>query len=314
MNFHIFYVILLENKEDEKSVANIYVPAGLPAAAQLREEGVNITDASRPSDVKAKRILLLNLMPLKEATERQLFRLFSESEENIEFTLMKTFSYTSKNTSAEHLDKFYHSFEEPFIKDSYFDGLIVTGAPVEQLKFDQVVYWEELCHIFEWAKTHIKGIYSICWGAQAALKILYGTEKYLTKDKLFGIYGVGLTEDGKSCPLCKDMPEKFITPQSRYAYVKREDIQNDPALRILAEGEEAGIHMAASKDLKLVCVFGHPEYDKETLSGEYFRDLNRGDDIVFPHNYFVDDNPLLLPDPTWQSVGRSFAAKWINML
>ncbi len=295
-------------------MATVYVPAGLPAAIQLREEGMKIKDIACPSDTKVKRILLLNLMPLKEATERQIFRLFSEAEEDIEFTLMKTFSYTSKNTSEEHLTKFYHSFEEDIIKENFFDGLIVTGAPVEQLKFEQVVYWDELCHIFEWAKTHIKGIYSICWGAQAALNILYGTEKYLTKDKLFGIYDVALTDDGKSCPLCADMPDNFITPQSRYAYVKREDIIEDPSLCILAEGTDAGIHMAASRDLKLVCVFGHPEYDKETLSGEYFRDLNRGDDIVFPHNYFVDDNPLLLPDPTWQSVGRSFAAKWINML
>ena len=291
---------------------SVYVPNGLPAACQLRQEGIDVRDTAAPSG--AKKILLLNLMPLKEATERQLFRLFSPAECDMEFVLMKTFSYTSKNTSEEHLDKFYHSFEDDCIRNGFFDGLIVTGAPVEHLEFNQVVYWEELLEIFEWSKTHVKSVYSICWGAQAALKALYNVDKYLTVDKLFGIYDVSLADDGKNCPLCVDMPDDFIAPQSRYAYVKRDDIASHPDLCILSEGEDAGIHMAASKDLRLVCVFGHPEYDKETLSGEYFRDLNKGEKIVFPHKYFINDDPLLLPEPIWQPVGRSFAAKWIENL
>ncbi len=294
-------------------MATIFVPEDIPSAEALRQEGLSVmSDKNTPAD--AKNIILLNLMPLKESTERHLFRLFSEAEGNVRFILTRTFSYTSKNTTEEYLQKYYTPLTAPQIQDGFFDGLIVTGAPVEHLEFSQVVYWEELRAFFEWSKTHVKSVYGICWGAQAALKCFYGIEKHLTKDKLFGLFDISLTKDSFENKLFQGMPTNFVAPQSRYAYNLPEDIKNNERLFIAASGTEAGMHIVAAKDNSLVCVFGHPEYDKETLSAEYFRDLNKGEEIVFPHNYFINGNPALLPEPTWQKAGRILAANWINSL
>lgn len=294
-------------------MATLFVPEGIPSAEALKQEGLSImSDKDTPSDVK--NIILLNLMPLKESTERHVFRLFSEADGNIRFILVRTFSYTSKNTTEEYLQKYYIPLTAPQIQNGNFDGLIVTGAPVEHLDFTQVVYWDELKMFFEWSKTHVKSVYGICWGAQAALKSFYGIEKHLTKDKLFGLFDISLTEKAKNNVLFKGVPMSFTAPQSRYAYNLPEDVEKDSRLLIAAAGTEAGMHIVVAKDNSLLCVFGHPEYDRETLSAEYFRDLNKGEEIVFPHNYFINDNPSLLPEPTWQKTGRIIAANWINNL
>ena len=212
-------------------MATLFVPEGIPSAETLRQEGLSIMpDKDIPAD--AKNIILLNLMPLKESTERHLFRLFSEADGNIRFILARTFSYTSKNTTEEYLQKYYIPLTDPYIQNGRFDGLIVTGAPVEHLEFSQVVYWEELKGFFEWSKTHVKSVYGICWGAQAALKYFFGIDKYLTKDKLFGLFDISLTEQACENNLFKGIPKNFIAPQSRYAYNLAEDIKKDDRLII----------------------------------------------------------------------------------
>ncbi len=285
------------------------VPYGLPAIETLASEGIKL-NTEYGSCEGAVKILLLNLMPTKQATETQLIRMLSSAGIPCELYLMNTVTYVSKNTDSEYLERFYHGFD--YYKDSYFDGLIVTGAPVEQLDFRQVLYWDELSEIFEWAKSHVSSVYSICWGAQAALYYYYGVPKYLLPEKMFGIYEHTIL-DGSN-PLFSGIKSPFAAPQSRHAAVKKEDILNVKELDLVAYSEVAGVHAVTNKDLSIVCVTGHPEYDADTLAKEYFRDVEKGDDINCPANYFPDDNPVNAPVLCWREDGRTLYGNWVRLL
>ena len=285
------------------------VPAGLPAIEALKAEGIELNTEYGSCDGAVK-ILLLNLMPTKQATETQLIRVLSSAGIPCELYLMNTVTYVSKNTDSEYINRFYKGFD--FYKNSYFDGLIITGAPVEQLDFNQVLYWDELSEIFEWAKTHVSSVYSICWGAQAALYSYYGIPKYLLPEKKFGIFEHKIID--MQNPLLKGIKSPFVAPQSRHAEVKKEDILKVPELSLAAVSDVAGVHVVTNKDLSLVCVTGHPEYDADTLAKEYFRDVEKGDDIKCPVNYFPDNNPVNPPSPTWREDGKTLYGNWIRIL
>lgn len=295
----------------------VYVQKNLPAIEKLRGENFEIIEKENAFPLKRdkslQRILILNLMPTKIATETQLLRLLSASNIDLDITFIQTLTYTSRNTEQAHLCEFYKYFTDEAIKNEFFDGMIITGAPVEHLDFKQVVYWDELCSILDWAKQHIFSIYSICWGAQAALYHFYGIEKHLLPKKIFGNFEHKLVYSAPH-PFLTNIQNTFYAPQSRYAQVYAEDILNHPELDLLAVSDEAGFHIAASKDLRLLCVTGHPEYDKETLSLEYFRDISKGNIIDFPKNYFKDENPALLPDVFWREAGIKLVFNWISVL
>lgn len=288
---------------------SIYVPDGLPALEKLKKEELDIRPYSDGLPENIQKILILNLMPTKQVTETQLIRMFADAKKDTAVYLMNTVSYTSRNTDSEYLDRFYKGFSE--YKDMYFDGLVVTGAPVEHLDFSQVLYWHELCEIFDWAKTNVRKIYTSCWGAQAALMHYYGIQKHPLPEKMFGIF-----EHDVLCPdnpLCENVPNKFLSPQSRHAEVYREDIESCDGLVLLAHSDEAGVMWVASTDNKIVFVTGHPEYDAETLSLEYFRDLEKGDDIKCPKNYFPHDDPAFPPPLTWRDTAKIIYTNWINL-
>ena len=287
----------------------VFVPDGLPALEKLKNENIDVRPYPDKIPENTQKILILNLMPTKQVTETQLIRMFAESKTNVAIYLMNTVSYTSRNTDSEYLDRFYKGFSA--YKDEFFDGLIVTGAPVEHLDFTQVLYWHELCEIFDWAKVNVRKIYTICWGAQAALMHYCGIQKHPLPEKMFGIF-----EHEVLCPenpLCKGLPEKFLAPHSRHAEVYKEDIINCKDLDLLSVSEDAGVLWAATKDLKIVFVTGHPEYDAETLSLEYFRDLEKGDDIKCPKNYFPHDDPAFPPPLTWREFAKIIYTNWINL-
>lgn len=285
------------------------VPSGLPAIETLAAEGIKLnTEYGGVKD--SVRILLLNLMPTKQATETQLIRMLSSAGIPCELYLMNTVTYVSKNTDSEYLEHFYHGFD--YYKNEYFDGLIVTGAPVEQLDFKQVLYWDELTEIFEWAKTHAASIYASCWGAQAALYAYYGVPKYLLPQKMFGIFDHKILDH--SNPLLDGIRSPFASPQSRHAEVREEDLLKIPELSIAAVSDVAGVHIVTNKDLSLVCVTGHPEYDADTLAKEYFRDVEKGDEINCPANYFPDDNPVNAPVLNWREDGKKLYGNWVKLL
>ncbi|MBQ2881167.1 MAG: homoserine O-succinyltransferase [Clostridia bacterium] len=285
------------------------VPSGLPAIETLAAEGIKL-NTEYGSDDRAVRILLLNLMPTKQATETQLIRMLSSADIPCELYLMNTVTYVSKNTDSEYLERFYKGFD--FYKDDYFDGLIITGAPVEQLDFKQVLYWDELAEIFNWAKTHVSSVYSICWGAQAALYAYYGIPKYPLPQKMFGIFEHEITDAEN--PLLKGIKSPFMSPQSRHAEVRKEDILSIPELSLVAVSDIAGVHVVTNKDLSLICVTGHPEYDADTLAKEYFRDVEKGDEINCPSNYFPDDNPINPPVLSWREDGKTLYGNWVRLL
>lgn len=285
------------------------VPSGLPAIDTLAAEGIKL-NTEYGSSGGAVRILLLNLMPTKQATETQLIRMLSSAGIPCELYLMNTVTYVSKNTDSEYLERFYKGFD--FYKDEYFDGLIITGAPVEQLDFKQVLYWDELAEIFRWAKTHVSSVYSICWGAQAALYAYYGIPKYPLPQKMFGIFEHEITDTEN--PLLKGIKSPFMSPQSRHAEVRKEDILSIPELSLVAVSDVAGVHVVTNRDLSLICVTGHPEYDADTLAKEYFRDVEKGDEINCPANYFPDDNPINPPVLSWREDGKTLYGNWVRLL
>ena len=278
----------------------------------LKAENIQIKDKSEKIKDECLNILILNLMPTKIETETQLLRMLSGSICNMDITLMQTFTYTSKNTSSDHLNEFYKVFEDIEIKDKYFDGMIITGAPVEHLDFKQVVYWDELCEILDWAKSHVSSIYSICWGAQAVLKYYYGIEKHLLNNKMFGVFEHKLITPLN--PLCLGFDDVFFAPHSRFAEFLKNDIIENPQLDLLAVSDIAGVHICAAKDFRVVCVTGHPEYDRESLSREYFRDIEKGVDIQCPSNYFPQNNPALTPVIRWRAHGSRLFTNWVNIL
>ena len=287
----------------------VYVPDGLPAISRLKEEKRDIRPYSDGIPENTEKILILNLMPTKQVTETQLIRMISVARKNAAVYLMNTVSYTSRNTASEYIDRFYSSFNE--YKDGYFDGLIVTGAPVEHLDFGQVLYWNELCGIFDWAESHVKKIYSICWGAQAALYHYFGINKHPLPEKMFGVFSHRLIHPEN--PLCAGVEDGFLAPHSRHSDVYSEDIEKCGFLDLLSVSDEAGFLWAATKDRKVSFVTGHPEYDAETLSLEYFRDLEKGDRINCPRHYFPNDNPACPPPLTWRNNAAVIYSNWVDL-
>ena len=262
----------------------INIPDNLPAAEILEQENIFVMKESRAyhQDIRALKIVILNLMPLKEVTETQLLRLLGNSPLQVDIVLLHPKSHDAKNTSEEHLSTFYKTFDE--IKDENFDGLIITGAPVEQLPFEEVDYWKELEEIMEWSLHHVTSTFHICWASQAGLYYHYGIPKYPLNKKLFGIFPHTINKS--KVKLLRGFDNDFLVPQSRHTEVRREDIEKVDELEILAESKEAGIYLVASKDGKQIFVTGHSEYDKDTLRWEYERDVNKGLEIEIPKNYY----------------------------
>jgi homoserine O-succinyltransferase len=247
-------------------------------------------------------------MPKKIVTENQLLRYLSNSPLQVEITLIQTKSYVSQNTPLEHLEKFYSYFDD--IKDQKFDGLIITGAPVEQMEFEDVTYWEELKKIMEWSKTNVFSSLHICWASQAGLYYHYNIPKYDLKEKMFGVFSH--TVNDEMADLTRGLSDIFYAPHSRHTEVKREDIEKVPDIEILSESDEAGVFIVASKDRRKVFITGHLEYDRNTLKDEYIRDLEKGDKIAIPKNYFKNDDPTQTPWQMWRGSANIVFGNWLN--
>lgn len=288
----------------------IKVQKDLPAKAILETENIFIMDEDRASrqDIRPLEILIINLMPIKEETETQLLRALSNTPLQVDCTFLMLESHTSKNTSASHLNKFYVFFDE--VKEKKFDGMIITGAPVENMEFEEVNYWEELTKIMEWSKTNVTSSLHICWGAQAGLYYHYGVPKYKRDTKLSGIYRHRVLD--RKVPLVRSLDDFVMAPHSRYTEVRRADIEKHQELRILAESKEAGILMVMSEDGKQVFIQGHPEYDRMTLNGEYHRDLDKGLNPDIPCNYYEDDDPDTMPVLCWRNAANTIYGNWLN--
>lgn len=288
----------------------IKVQSDLPAKSIIEQENIFIMDENRAisQDIRPLKIAILNLMPVKQDTEIQLLRALSNTPLQVDATFLNVETHVSKNTPASHLNQFYTTFSE--IKDHRFDGLIITGAPVEQLEFEQVTYWNELTEIMEWSKTNVTSTYHICWGAQAGLYYHYGIKKEQLSEKMFGIYNHRVLH--RKVPLVRGFDDEFLAPHSRHTGISREDILACDELQILAESEEAGVFIVMAKDGKQVFVTGHPEYDRMTLDIEYKRDKDKGLPIQVPANYYKDDNPENKPLLTWRSHANSLYTNWLN--
>ena len=288
----------------------IKIPADLPATETLHKENIFVMTESRATtqDIRPLKILLLNLMPTKIATETQLARLLGNSPLQVDMEFLQTASHTPKNTSAEHMISFYKHFED--VKDNKYDGLIITGAPVQQMPFEEVEYWDELCRIMEWSKTNVTSTFHICWGAQAGLYYHYGIQKYPLDKKLFGVF-LHKAEYKRSM-LLRGFDDEFWVPQSRHTTVLREDIEKHPELKILASSEEAGVYAVATERGKQIFITGHSEYDADTLKNEYLRDKNAGLPIDVPKNYFPNDDDTKEPVVRWRSHANLIYSNWLN--
>ena len=288
----------------------INIPEKLPAREILKEEKIFIMDEerARTQDIRPLNILILNLMPEKEKTELQLLRLLGNTPLQVNITFLRTATYHSKNVSNYHLEKFYTTFDQ--IKDRRFDGMIITGAPIEHLEFEEVSYWEELTEIMEWAKGNVTSNLNICWGAQAALYHHYGIGKEMLEKKYFGIFKHRIAEP--TIKLVQGFNDEFLAPHSRHTTVHKEDIDNHPELFLLSKTEDDSPFIIVSKDRKNIMITGHLEYDATTLRDEYQRDLDKGKEIDVPVNYFPDDNPENEPPNTWRSHTHLLFSNWLN--
>ena len=288
----------------------IRIPNELPATKTLTEENIFVMTETRArtQDIRPLQILLLNLMPTKIDTETQLSRLLGNTPLQVELTLLHTKTHESKNTAKEHLLAFYKVFDD--IKDRNFDGMVITGAPVEHLEFEDVEYWNELCEIMEWSKTHVFSTFHICWGAQAGLYYHYGIRKQPLAEKKFGIFEHTVRE--KKSMLFRGFDDTFLAPHSRHTTVLEEDILAESALKILAVSEKAGVYAVKSRNNRQIFITGHSEYDQNTLAKEYFRDVNLGKEIAVPENYFPDDNPENPPRVTWRAHANLLYSNWLN--
>lgn len=288
----------------------IKVQNDLPAIKILESENIFVMQEDRATtqDIRPLKIVIVNLMPTKVATETQLMRLLGNSPLQVDVELLQMASHKSKNTSEEHLTKFYKTFDE--IRGEKFDGMIVTGAPVEKIPFEEVDYWDELCEVFEWAKKNVYSTMFICWGAQAGLYYRYGIEKQDLPKKLFGIYNHMILNPKH--PLMRGFDDYFLVPHSRYTGVKSEDIEAIPELEILATSKKAGAAIICSKNGREFYLLGHCEYDYDTLAKEYYRDVEKGIDIQMPYNYFPDNNVNRKPVMTWRSHGSLLYSNWLN--
>ncbi|MEJ6951084.1 homoserine O-acetyltransferase MetA [Natronospora cellulosivora (SeqCode)] len=288
----------------------IKIPDKLPATEVLKKENIFVMNEDRAihQDIRSLKIAILNLMPTKIETETQILRLLGNTPLQIDVVLLHPETYRSKNTSAEHLANFYQTFSD--IKDEKFDGLIITGAPVERLRFDEVDYWDELKDIMEWSKHNAYSTLHICWGAQAALFYHFGINKFEKGSKISGIYKH--TVEKKNSELVRGFDDVFYAPHSRHTEVKREDIDKHQDLEIISTSREAGVYIVASKDGRQIFVTGHPEYDRLTLKGEYLRDVNKGMDIDVPCNYFPGNDPEKKPIFNWRSHASLLYSNWLN--
>lgn len=288
----------------------IKIPNALPATETLLSENIFVMTETRAlsQDIRPLKILLLNLMPTKVETETQLARLLGNTPLQVELELIHTSTHESKNVSKEHLLAFYKTFDD--VKHKHFDGMIITGAPVEKMDFEQVEYWDELCEIMEWTKTHVTSTFHICWGAQAGLYYHFGINKYPLKEKMFGVFPHKV--ERRSSMLFRGADDVFMVPHSRHTEVKREDIEKVPELRIIATSDEAGIYALATDSGKQIFITGHSEYDPDTLKKEYFRDKNLGLNIKVPKNYFPDDDDSKDPVVSWRSHANLIYSNWLN--
>ena len=288
----------------------IRVQNDLPVKEILEQENIFVMDEHRAThqDIRPIRIGLLNLMPLKEDTELQILRSMSNTPLQIDVVFINVSSHQSKNTSTSHLNKFYLPFRD--VRDQKFDGFIITGAPVEQMPFEEVDYWEELTEIMEWTKTHVTSTLHLCWGAQAALYYHYGIDKVPLEKKLFGVFRHRVLN--RKIPLVRGFDDVFLAPHSRHTDVPADRIRADGRITILAESEKAGAFLSMAQDGRQIFVMGHPEYDRVTLDGEYKRDLSKGLPIEMPENYYPDDAPQNKPLLTWRAHGNNLYTNWLN--
>ena len=288
----------------------IKIPNALPARETLESENIFVMPETRAQtqEIRPLRIALLNLMPTKIVTETQLSRLLGNTPLQVELELVQVSSHKSKNTSEEHMLAFYKTFDE--IADQYFDGMIITGAPVEQMPFEQVEYWPELCRIMEWTKSHVHSTFHICWGAQAGLYYHFGVEKVPLEKKMFGVFPHKVVY--KNPILLRGFDDTFWVPHSRHTSIRREDVAAIPEIKILAESEEAGLYAMATKGGRQVFITGHSEYDPDTLNREYVRDKNAGLPIEVPKNYFPHDDDTQPPIVRWRGHANLLYSNWLN--
>lgn len=288
----------------------IRIPTGLPARETLENENIFVMNEFRAShqDIRPLKIAVLNLMPTKITTETQLIRLLSNSSLQIELTLLQTATHRSTHTSAEHMEAFYKNFDD--VKKQNFDGLIITGAPVENLDFGEVHYWDELCGIMEWSKTHVFSTLHICWAAQAGLFYHFGVPKHPLDHKMFGIFRHYSLKPNH--PIVRGFDEEFLAPHSRHTEIREEDIAKVPELELVAKSDIAGPYIIAAKNSRMLFVTGHSEYDYDTLSKEYFRDRDKGLEIELPYNYFPDDMPDKRPPNLWRGHANLLFSNWLN--
>ena len=288
----------------------IKIQSDLPAKNILENENIFVMDEYRAihQDVRPLQIIILNLMPIKEDTELQLLRAMSNTPLQVDVTFMKISSHISTHTSSTHLNKFYHTFDE--LKYRKWDGMIITGAPVEQMAFEEVDYWPELCEIMDWSETHVTSTFHICWGAQAGLYHHFGIDKVLLDAKLFGVFEHKVSN--RKNPLVRGFDDYFYIPHSRHTTVPAEKIHACKELTVLAESDEAGVLLAMTEEGKQVFVMGHPEYDRLTLQNEYLRDKNKGLPIDIPKNYFPNDDDTQKPKLQWRSHCNNLYTNWLN--
>ncbi|MGL4772296.1 MAG: homoserine O-acetyltransferase MetA [Clostridium sp.] len=288
----------------------IKIPVELPAYSLLSQENIFVMNDKRADtqDIRPLKIAILNLMPKKIQAENQLLRYLSNTPLQVEIKLIQTKTYTSQNTPLEHLNRFYSYFDE--IKHEKFDGFIITGAPVEQMEFEEVAYWDELKEIMEWSKTNVFSTLHICWGAQAGLYYHHGIPKYPLENKMFGVFSHIVNNEFSD--LTRGLDDIFYAPHSRHTTVKKEDIERNNELEVLSESEEAGVFIVTSEDGRRVYITGHLEYDRNTLRDEYFRDKEKGLEIEIPKNYFPNNNPDNTPKVNWRGNANIVFGNWLN--
>mgnify|MGYP004522702841 FL=1 len=288
----------------------IRISSELPAFKTLMNENIFVMSKERAEhqDIRPLKVVILNIMPKKIETESQLLRLLSNTPLQVDIDLLHVASHVSKNTSLNHLSSFYKTFDE--IKDTRYDGMIITGAPVELLDYEQVDYWDEICKIMEWSITHVFSTLHICWAAQAGLYYHFGIPKYPLDKKMFGIFPH--KAEVENCQLLRGFDDVFFVPHSRNSEIRREDIEKVSQLEILTSSDISGVHIVANKNGRQYFITGHSEYDRDTIANEYFRDMQKGIDIQLPYNYFPDDNPNNTPKFSWRCTANLMFSNWLN--
>lgn len=288
------------------------LPDRLPAIDLLKDENIFVMDTSRGDhqDIRPLKIVILNLMPIKITTETDLVRILSNTPLQIDITLMKLKSHTSKNTPVEHMMAFYKDFD--VLRNEKFDGMIITGAPLEQMEFEEVTYWPELSEVFSWAKTHVTSTMYICWAAQAGLYYHYGIQKYPLEKKMFGIFPQYVKRYEERFPIFRGFDDTFMMPHSRHTEIRREDILNHPDVMLVAESEISGVSICMARGGREFFITGHMEYNPDTLDNEYKRDFGKRDDVEMPKNYYIDDDPAKGPKVTWRAHANLLFTNWIN--